>query len=151
MKRIHRLLKHKYQQYAANRNSSLRLEPLESRLLLSVADHLRVTEIMYKPADPTPAEIDSGYVDNDLFEYIELTNTGATVLDLTGVTFAEVGGEGIIFDFSGSNVTSLASGEYVLVVRNQAAFTARYGAGLAGQIAGEYTGQIAGDLDNGGE
>ncbi|MFM1770460.1 MAG: hypothetical protein RJA22_2989 [Verrucomicrobiota bacterium] len=99
--------------------------------------HLRVTEIMYNPA-PTPG----GTTDGQEFEYIELRNTSASVtLDLTGVRLTN----GVTFAFAGSAVTSLAPGTRVLVVRNPAAFAARYGAGLP--VAGAF----GGALDNAGE
>ncbi|MHC4559689.1 MAG: hypothetical protein ACYS80_20545, partial [Planctomycetota bacterium] len=47
------------------------------------------------------------------------------------------------FDFNGSSVTSLAPSDFVLVVRNKAAFESRYGTSLSGKIAGEYTGKLA--------
>ena len=97
---------------------------------------LRVTELMYNPS-PLPGNAS----DAQEFEFIELKNLGPAPLDLTGVRFTN----GIEFNFTGSAATNLASGAYVLVVKNAAAFTARYGAGLP--VAGEYTGS----LDNGGE
>ena len=73
---------------------------------------------------------------------IELKNISTNVgLNLGGVRFTN----GIEFNFTGSAVTSLAPGQRVLVVRNQAAFTARYGSGAL--IAGEFFGA----LDNAGE
>ncbi len=99
--------------------------------------YLRVSEIMYHPAplagDPTPS---------DEFEYIELKNISTTSsLNLNGVRFTN----GISFAFTGSAVTSLAPGARVLVVKNLAAFTSRYGSGLP------VAGQFSGALDNGGE
>jgi hypothetical protein len=71
-----------------------------------------------------------------------LKNVSTNVmLNLGGVRFTN----GIEFNFTGSAVTSLAPGQRVLLVRNQAAFIARYGAGAL--IAGEFYGA----LDNGGE
>ncbi|HMJ65421.1 MAG TPA: lamin tail domain-containing protein, partial [Candidatus Binatia bacterium] len=97
---------------------------------------LRVTEIMYSPAPPP-----SGPYSREDFEYIELKNTGPSVLSLLNVRFLD----GIIFNFTGSAVTALNSGQSVVVVRNTNAFTARYGAGL------NVAGQFLGALDNGGE
>jgi hypothetical protein len=62
-------------------------------------------------------------------------------LNLAGVHFTT----GIEFNFTGSAVTSLAPGARVLVVKDVAAFTTRYGSGLP--VAGAY----AGNLDNSGE
>lgn len=99
--------------------------------------YLRITELMYHPPPP-PAG--SPYTAED-FEFIELKNIGPTNLNLTGVHFSA----GVEFTFTGSSVTSLGPGEAVLVVKNLAAFTARYGSGF--RIAGQYTGS----LDNSGE
>ena len=114
---------------------------------------LRISEIMYHPADPTAEEAEAGFNDNGDFEYVELLNTSdmhSLVLD--GVVFAR----GITFAFADANPnvdeTTLAPGEHILVVRNLAAFQERYGiAGL--NIAGEYRDPIDGSnkLSNGGE
>ena len=98
-----------------------------------ILDDLRITEVMYNPldADPSKGELN---VNNDEFEFIELKNVGDEVLDLSYVSFIE----GITFDFNESDVTSLAPGAFVLVVRNKAAFESRYGTGLSGIIAGQY-------------
>lgn len=98
---------------------------------------LHITELMFHPATP-PA--DSAFAEGD-FEFVELKNSGTEPLDLTGVRFTR----GITFSFTGSAVTNLAPGEYVLVVRNPAAFASRYGPGL--NVAGAYVGA----LDNAGE
>jgi len=101
----------------------------------SVADNLRITEVMYNPADPPAGDP----TDNDEFEFIELKNIGDEKLDLTNVSFIE----GILFDFAGSNITSLAPGDFVLIVKNIAAFESRYGMGVSDIIAGEYGGKLA--------
>ncbi|UCG58997.1 MAG: lamin tail domain-containing protein, partial [Phycisphaerales bacterium] len=110
-------------------------EPLSQGVL---AD-LRVTEVMYNPADP-PA--DEG-IDNDDFEFIELKNMGDETLDLWYISFVD----GVTFDFNDSDVQSLGPGEFVLAVKNKEAFLSRYGVALSGIIAGEYNGRLA----NGGE
>lgn len=104
-----------------------------------ILENLRVTEMMYNPADP-PEGDETG---NDQFEFIELKNIGATTLDLTAVSFSD----GIIFDFADGSITTLAPGEFVLLVKNLQAFESRYGTALSNLIAGEYTG----NLNNGGE
>ena len=106
-----------------------------------IAD-LVVSEIMYNPINPTPAEIAAGYDDNDNFEYLELLNTSSTTtIDLTGVQLSD----GITFDFTDSAITSLAPGQRVLIVEDIDAFNFRYGVGHP--IAGQYSG----GLSNGGE
>jgi hypothetical protein len=105
------------------------------------AQNLMVTEVMYHPEDATPAELAAGYVTSD-FEYIEVKNVGIVPLDLSDVRFTK----GIDFDFVTGAITTLEGGGFALVVRNQAAFELRYGAGLP--IAGEY---MPDNLSNGGE
>ena len=92
---------------------------------------LRVTELMYNPPG-------SSAVAGDEYEFIELQNTGAAPLNVTGFKFAA----GVDFTFP---TLTLAPGAKTLVVKNLDAFTARYGNTLP--IAGQYTGS----LDNGGE
>lgn len=98
---------------------------------------LRITEIMFHPAPPPhgiPLEAED-------FEYLELKNISPTVtLDLSGVHFTN----GLDFAFPAGPL-NLAPGEAGVLVRNRAAFVARYGTGP--RILGEY----AGALDNGGE
>jgi len=114
-------------------------EPLAAGTL----ENLRITEVMYNPAPPPPPD----NTDNDEFEFIELENIGDETLDLTYVSFVE----GVTFDFNGSSITTLALGEFVLVVRNKTAFQSRYGSGLSGKIAGEYKDNVQNNLKNGGE
>ncbi len=100
---------------------------------------LRITELMFAPTAPTPAELLAapGTVASD-YEYIELQNTGVTNLDITGAKFTD----GVDFVFP---TMVLTPGQRVLLVANPAAFAARYGAGFA--IAGTF-----GDtLDNSGD
>ncbi len=102
---------------------------------------LAVSELHYHPADPSAAEQALGFSNADQFEFIELCNPGTGTFDLKGVEFIN----GIHFSFTNSAIDSLRPGAYVLLVKNQAAFEARYGPGLP--VAGEYAGQ----LDNAGE
>ena len=90
-----------------------------------VAESLRISEIMYNPADPNA-------------EYIELTNVGAETINLYLVQFTR----GVQFNFPDID---LAPGEHLLVVEDLVAFEAVYGPGLP--VAGQY----AGKLDNAGE
>jgi hypothetical protein len=106
-------------------------EPLSAGIL----ENLRITEVMYNPiarpaGDPT---------DNDEFEFIELKNIGDETLDLAFVSFVD----GITFDFSSSNIMSLAPGDFVVVVRNEAAFKSHYGMDLSSKIAGDYSGKLS--------
>ena len=96
-----------------------------------VAQSLRISEIMYHPADTgKPADPNT--------EFIELTNVGSETINLNLVRFAN----GVDFTFP---IFELAPGRYCLIVRDTAAFEARYGSGLP--VAGRY----AGSLNNAGE
>ena len=98
--------------------------------------YLRVTELHYNPSSPA----------DDTTEFIELQNISDSVtLDLTGVQIVD--GPSTPFDFTGSIVTSLLPGQFVLVVKNQAAFELEYPSVNPLIIAGEYEGS----LSNGGE
>ena len=105
-----------------------------------VLSSLRVTELMYNPA-PDASET---YNSQD-YEYIELKNIGADAIALDTVSIAN----GITYSFAAAApaLRTLNPGQYVLVVKNKAAFELRYGAGPAGRIAGQYSG----NLSNSGE
>lgn len=90
-----------------------------------VAENLRITELMYHPADPNT-------------EFIELENIGTESINLNLVRFTN----GVDFTFPS---LELAAGQYTLVVQNVAEFSACYGSGF--NIAGQYTGSF----DNSGE
>jgi len=102
----------------------------EASFYIDLAPDIRITEIMYNPADPDAAEIAAGHTDADDFEFVEIKNIGTQTLPLEGLRFSN----GIEFTFSQKWI---APGEYVVVVSNQAAFLHRY-PGYSGQIAGEY-------------
>ncbi len=105
--------------------------------------NLVISEIQYAPAAPNASEQIVSMDPSD-YEWLELMNVGSDVIQLTDVSFAE----GIDFSFTGSAVTTLLPGQRVLVVRNQAAFEARYGSALNAAIAGEFG---PSRLDNAGE
>ena len=92
----------------------------------ALQQNLRLTEIMFHP------------IGGSDFEYIELTNTGITPLDLDGVRFTE----GIAFSFG---PTTLAPGAHLVLAAQEAAFLSRYGP--TPTLAGHFTGK----LDNSGE
>ncbi|MBN1506390.1 MAG: lamin tail domain-containing protein [Sedimentisphaerales bacterium] len=96
-----------------------------------VAQSLRISEIMYHPAD-------TGKPTDPNTEYVELTNIGSDTINLNLVKFTN----GIDFTFP---VFELAPGGYCVVVRDEAAFEAKYGSGRP--VAGRY----AGNLNNAGE
>ena len=86
--------------------------------------NLRITEINYHPADPTPDELLAlpGLDDND-FEYLELMNIGPGAVDLSQATFTD----GIIYTFPSN--TQLAAGSYLVLAHHAVAFVLRYGTG----------------------
>ena len=101
-----------------------------------------VTEIQYNPAPPTPGELAANPLwGSDDFEFIELKNITANTLDLYNARFTQ----GIDYSFTTSSVVLLPPGGTLLLVKNQAAFNARYGA--RANLAGVY----AGSLDDSGE
>lgn len=107
--------------------------------------NLAVSELMYHPADPTPAEISAGFIDAELFEFIELTNIGSLNVDLSGVRFTE----GIVFDLPD---LTIAPGERVVIARDRAAFLSRHPGAAAFLLDGEYYGPgNTNKLSNGGE
>ena len=122
-------------------------DPVEfTTTLPDVSDYregLVISEFMYHPLGPSPAELAAGFDDEEFFEFIELYNAGGVPLDLNDLRFTK----GVDFDFLGSAITTLAPGEFVLVVSSKAAFELRYGEGLP--IAGEWEGSDR--LSNAGE
>jgi len=96
-----------------------------------VAESLRISELMYHPAE-------TGSPDDPNTEYVELVNIGSETIDLNLVRFTD----GIEFVFPR---VELAPGDTILVVKDVAAFEAKYGPGLP--VAGQYEGS----LNNGGE
>jgi len=117
-------------------------EPIQFVAAPAVTGHplaaLQVTELMYHPADADTSQGESN-VDGDEFEFIEITNTGGTTLDLSEVSFAQ----GIFFDFATLQSAQIQSGESMILVKNRQAFESRYGTGLSSLIAGQYTGKLS--------
>ena len=96
-----------------------------------VAESLKISEIMYHPAE-------TGNPDDPNTEFIELTNTGGKTINLNLVRFTN----GVDYAFGSFE---LPVGGYCLIVRDIAAFEAKYGADLP--VVGQYTGS----LNNAGE
>ncbi len=104
-------------------------------------DSLMITEINYNPGAATEAEITAGFGTQD-FEFIELKNIGTQPLDLTDVAFTN----GVTATIDPG--TTLAPGGFALIVKNAAAFRARYGTGHDSQIVSTIS---DGSLANSGE
>ncbi|MBI4606782.1 MAG: CotH kinase family protein [Planctomycetes bacterium] len=110
--------------------------PLTAETFWVEVPRLVIAEMHFHPADPLPPDAR----DADDFEFLELVNAGPAPLDMEGASLSL----GIEHTFSPG--APLAPGERVVIVKDLAAFTARYGA--AGiRIAGEYSGR----LGNGGD
>ncbi len=109
----------------------------------AIADSpLRITELMYNPADPTNSELTiDPTLGNDDFEYIEIRNTGDSAINIEGFHFTD----GI--EFTVPQGTTLAPSETALIVRDAAAFDVRYDTNAL-RIIGEFE---DGNLSNGGE
>jgi Lamin Tail Domain/Putative Ig domain len=94
--------------------------------VLALLNGLRITEVLYHPAT---------------LEFVELHNIGATTLDLAGVRFSR----GLTYTFPPG--TTLATGAYIVVCRDRAAFSAQFPAAVPFLAPGFFTGS----LDNAGE
>ena len=97
----------------------------------ALQENLLISEILYLPAEPGGVE------------FVEMLNTGDTVLDLNGVRFTR----GIEFDFANSSIRSLEPSERLLIVSDVAAFEAAYGSELP--VAGVFANGTR--LENSGE
>ncbi|MHC4461592.1 MAG: lamin tail domain-containing protein [Planctomycetota bacterium] len=97
-----------------------------------VAESLRITEIMYHPQNTN----NPNDPNDPNEEFIELRNIGPNTLNLKLVSFTD----GIYFTFPS---LELDPNECVLIVEDQNAFEAKYGADP--NIAGEYSGKLAND------
>lgn len=109
------------------------------------ASNLVVSEIMYRAAEPTPAEITAGYNNPNMFEYLEVMNISNANVDLTGITFSNA----FSYEWPGDNpaTRSLAPGERAVIVGDLAAFNFRYAPAPGVKVAGVFDG----NLSNGGE
>ena len=103
---------------------------------------LRVTEVHYHPSDPSPAELSgSPLLSAGDFEFIEVVNTAAVPLDVSGCGFSN----GIGFTFPAATV--MAPGARMVVARNPAALALRSPGLPPASVLGPFTG----GLDNAGE
>ncbi len=100
-------------------------------LVIQTFKELVITEIMYHPQD-------QGQADGDRFEFLELKNIGTDILDLSGVHFTS----GI--DFTFTNGTVLAPGQFAVLVHDPASFQSNY---PSIKVDGVYAGQLANNGD----
>jgi hypothetical protein len=109
------------------------------------AVNLVVSEILYRPSLPTPAEISAGLLDAGQFEFLELRNIAKQAVDLSGVKVSD--GVGFDFAFAPLSARLLKPGESVVLVADRRAFSLRYPQVPDSKIAGQFRGR----LDNAGE
>ncbi|MDB6069429.1 MAG: hypothetical protein JWL81_600, partial [Verrucomicrobiales bacterium] len=86
----------------------------------AAADNLVLSKIHYHPANPSLAESNAGYTSADDFEYLELQNISANIVDLTDCRFDT----GITYTFAAN--TRIPAGERLVIPRRTAAFAMRY-------------------------
>ncbi len=104
------------------------LIPFLAALAVTARAEVVINELMYHPSSENPAE-----------EYVELFNSGAAPVALTGWQFTS----GVTFTFP--NV-SVPAGGYLVVAANAAAFSAKYPA-VTNFVAG-WTGQLSNSSNN---
>jgi hypothetical protein len=103
-----------------------------------VPQNLAISEIMYHPADPSPAEITAGHTSASDFEYLEILNTGTSNIDLRGLYIYDA----VRFDFDDSELgTTLAPNARIIIASKKTAFLMRYGSGLP--LAGSFSGNLS--------
>jgi hypothetical protein len=106
------------------------------------ATNLAVSELNYRPAPPTAAELALGFDDRSDFEFVEIMNISGVDVNLSGVEFTA----GVEFRFDLGTVRFLSPGERVVIASNRDAFVARYGALYPGvRVAGEFTNNLSND------
>jgi hypothetical protein len=93
--------------------------------------NLVISEFSYRPALPTPSELDAGFAKRTEFEFIELMNVSSQTIDLGSVAFTQ-GLEYIFPEF-----TPLNPGERFVLAENEAAFAFRYGFSANRKFGGE--------------
>jgi hypothetical protein len=94
---------------------------------------LVITRINYHP------KVSIAYPDEDLLEFMEITNAGFSSIDLTGIYFR---GTGLVYQFPAGS--SLPMGHAIFLVSDSLTFKAKYGPTPFGQ----YTRQLSNDDEN---
>lgn len=106
----------------------------------AAAANLVIAELMYHPPAPSSEEVLAGYSAEGDFEFIELLNTGALVIDLRDCYFSA----GIDYSFPNNAGAMLAPGARLILAKNAGAMALRY---PRVTVFGTY----GGSLDNAGE
>lgn len=103
---------------------------------------LVISEVNYHPGPTTQAERDAGFLDSELFEWIEIKNVGTQPVAAAGLRFTK----GVDVEFPGT--WTIPAGGFALMVKDLAAFRHRWGTGHDSIIAGTFS---ADSLRNSGE
>jgi len=114
-----------------------------TQIVPASAANLVVSEIMYHPSDPTPAEVSAGFTDDNFFEYLELQNISSNVVDLTGTRFTN----GLDYDFAAG--AQLQPGARLVIAASRSAFLMRYPGASGALAAGAFLNGTG--LNNAGE
>ena len=101
----------------------------------SASSNIRVSEIMFHPSSVNEKESLAGFVDQDEFEFIEITNNGDASVNIKGLGFTK----GIKFQFDDKVIEPRSS---IVITNDIDAFNFRYGADNI-DIAGEYDGSLS--------
>ena len=101
----------------------------------SASSNIRVSEIMFHPSSVNEKESLAGFVDQDEFEFIEITNNGDASVNIKGLGFTK----GIKFQFDDKVIEPRSS---IVITNDIDAFNFRYEADNI-DIAGEYDGSLS--------
>ncbi len=99
---------------------------------------LQFSELHAHPPEPTAQELAGNpLLTSSDFEFLEITNPGATTVDLGDLRLEG----GVRFDFGAGGPGGLAPGARMVLVRNRAAFALRYGVREA--VVGQFSGGLS--------
>ena len=101
----------------------------------SASSNIRVSEIMFHPTSVNEEESLAGFLDQDEFEFIEITNNGDASVNIKGLEFTK----GIKFQFDDKVIEPRSS---IVITNDIDAFNFRYEADNI-DIAGEYDGSLS--------
>lgn len=110
---------------------------------LAAPGNLVISKIHYRPGEPSQAEALAGFGSRSDFEFVEVMNVSANVVDIGGISFSS----GLDVSLITDGARELQPGGRALFVANLDAFNLRYGTGLP--VAGVFT--LGSNLSNSGE
>ena len=131
--------------YDGSRWSPLTSASLFVDTIPAAASNLVVSEINYRPSEPSQSELAAGWTSRGKFEFLELTNIHPTSsISLEGVTLTQGVGFNGFSNEIGIEALVLAPGEKVVLVDSAEAFAHRYQSSSA-TVAGVYDGSLSND------